>query len=153
MKDWKDIIQLYERDNSYLAEAAQLIQRLVHYEIPAANRQIAKGENGYEDAVQKQGEYAKQAVAADAAYKAELARMGIKGENFRKEIIELTKEIPGFMEKILSAVKELKPAIDYYDGYNAHITYVPLFPNVIIIVIISAKTRKTLMFSPSLKIC
>ncbi|KAE9549998.1 hypothetical protein FO519_006783 [Halicephalobus sp. NKZ332] len=122
MKDWKEILQLYERDNSYLAEAAQLIQRLVHYEIPATNRQISKGENGYEDAVQKQAEYAKQVISSDAAYHAELTKMGIKGENFRKEIIELTKEIPLFLEKILASVGELKSAIEYYDSYNSYAT-------------------------------
>lgn len=42
MKDWQEIICLYERDNVYLTEAAQMLVRNVNYEVPGLKKQIQK---------------------------------------------------------------------------------------------------------------
>lgn len=42
MKDWNNIVSLYEKDNIYLGEAASILQRNVAYEIPALKKQINK---------------------------------------------------------------------------------------------------------------
>lgn len=44
MKDWLDVVKNYERDNLYLAEAAQMLARNISYEIPGLKKQIAKEE-------------------------------------------------------------------------------------------------------------
>lgn len=48
MKDWQEVINLYQSDAVYLAEAAQILQRLVQYEIPALKKQIVKCNQGAE---------------------------------------------------------------------------------------------------------
>lgn len=42
MKDWQEVVWLYEKDNLYLAEAAQLLISNVKYEVPNLKKQIAK---------------------------------------------------------------------------------------------------------------
>lgn len=44
MKDWMEIIRLYEKDNIYLAEAAQMLIRNINFEIPNIKKQIQKCE-------------------------------------------------------------------------------------------------------------
>lgn len=44
MKDWQEVIRLYEKDNVYLAEASQILMRNVAYEIPGIKKSIAKCE-------------------------------------------------------------------------------------------------------------
>jgi len=42
MKDWQEIVALYEKDNTYLVELSSLLVRNVSYEIPSLKKQIAK---------------------------------------------------------------------------------------------------------------
>uniref|UniRef100_A0A914MQQ4 Uncharacterized protein n=2 Tax=Meloidogyne incognita group TaxID=654580 RepID=A0A914MQQ4_MELIC len=46
IKDWKEIISLYENENVYLGEAANFLQRYVQYEVPSLRKQITKIESG-----------------------------------------------------------------------------------------------------------
>lgn len=42
MKDWQEIVKMYERENVYLAEAAQILMRNVNFEVPGFKKQIQK---------------------------------------------------------------------------------------------------------------
>lgn len=44
MKDWQEIVRQYEKENCYLAEAAQMLARNVNYEVPSIRRHITKCE-------------------------------------------------------------------------------------------------------------
>uniref|UniRef100_A0A914YBS9 Uncharacterized protein n=1 Tax=Panagrolaimus superbus TaxID=310955 RepID=A0A914YBS9_9BILA len=120
MKDWQEIVKLYEKDNIYLADAAQLLQRLVQYDIPAMNRQITKDETSFEDHVKKEEEYKKNAHQADRIYHEELTKMGIDGKNFRKEIIELTETVVPMIDEITDDLVDLIPAVQYYKDFSRY---------------------------------
>lgn len=53
MKDWQEIIKLYEKDNVYLGEAAQILIRYQTYEIPSLWKQMDKFEQQSDDALKK----------------------------------------------------------------------------------------------------
>ncbi|KAH7952107.1 hypothetical protein HPB52_018682 [Rhipicephalus sanguineus] len=98
MKDWQEIIRLYEKDNVYLAEAAQMIIRTVNYE----------------EAVKKEADYAKHAQDLRDRYQQECKQLGIKGECIKKELLSLLDELPGLFEGAVKELHKAQPAIDLY---------------------------------------
>lgn len=40
MKDWQEILKLYEKESLYLAEAAQILVRNINFEVPGIRKQI-----------------------------------------------------------------------------------------------------------------
>lgn len=114
MKDWQEIIRLYEKDSVYLAEAAQMIIRTVNYEVPAMKRQIAKCQQIQEEAVKKEADYAKHAQDLRDRYQQECKQLGIKGECIKKELLSLLDELPGLFEGAVKELHKAQPAIDLY---------------------------------------
>ncbi|KAK8763230.1 hypothetical protein V5799_034163 [Amblyomma americanum] len=114
MKDWLEILRLYEKDNVYLAEAAQMIIRTVNYEVPALKRQITKCQQIQEESVKKEADYAKHAQDLRDRYQQECKQLGIKGECIKKELLSLLDELPGLFEGAVKALRKVQPAIDLY---------------------------------------
>nr|CDJ81243.1 Protein of unknown function DUF773 domain containing protein [Haemonchus contortus] len=121
MKDWQEIESLYKKNNVYLAEAAQILQRLVQYEIPAQKKQITKSEQVLADSVRKEKEYGKQAEDGRKLYAKELQRMGIQGHALRAELLALASDLPSFFAKITNDVILLKEPCEYYDHFRNYI--------------------------------
>uniref|UniRef100_A0A914CPB4 CDK5RAP3-like protein n=1 Tax=Acrobeloides nanus TaxID=290746 RepID=A0A914CPB4_9BILA len=118
MKDWQEVVNLYQKDNVYLAEAAQLLQRLIQYDIPAMKKQIDKADRAITDSVRKEQEYSKSAIDSRKQYEKELAKMGLKGENLRKELMDLAAGLPTFLTSVSKDIVHLKGAVDYYENFR-----------------------------------
>ncbi|KHJ86591.1 hypothetical protein OESDEN_13652 [Oesophagostomum dentatum] len=121
MKDWQEIDSLYRKNGVYLAESAQILQRLVQYEIPGLKKQISKAEQTLADSVKKEKDYLKQAEDGKKLYEKELQRIGIQGHVLRAELLALAADLPSFFSKITDDVIHLKEARDYYINFRNYI--------------------------------
>uniref|UniRef100_A0A183CC37 CDK5 regulatory subunit associated protein 3 n=1 Tax=Globodera pallida TaxID=36090 RepID=A0A183CC37_GLOPA len=110
MKDWKEIISLYEKDNVYLAEAANFLQRFVQYEVPALRKQIAKAENTSGESERKERDYAKQAAESRRNLDKDLAKWSLsaKVRDLRGELV-----IPPVADDGIARGEEALPILDH----------------------------------------
>ncbi|CAJ0571395.1 unnamed protein product, partial [Mesorhabditis spiculigera] len=121
MKDWQEIESLYKKDNVYLAEAAQILQRFVQYEIPGLKRQIAKADQSLEEGVKKEKDYLKQSADAKKDYHKELERLGLQGKKLRSELLALAADLPAFFAQQNSQIGNLAAARDYYANFRTYL--------------------------------
>ncbi|KAI6212832.1 hypothetical protein M3Y94_00075700 [Aphelenchoides besseyi] len=118
MKDWQEIIDLYKRDHLFLAESAQILQRLIQYEIPSLRKSIQKAESTINESAKKEQDYAKQSVDAKNAYARELTKFGIKGEQLKSELVNLAADLPSKFEKFAKNAADLNAPIAYFDAFR-----------------------------------
>lgn len=117
MKDWQEIVRLYEKNNVNLAEAAHLLIRNVNYEIPAIKRQIAKCQQTQRECTRKESEYSSNAVTFKEKYHSVCKQMGIKGENVKSELLSLLDELPEIYKGIAGAISNLKNTTHFYETF------------------------------------
>ncbi|KAJ1520518.1 hypothetical protein ONE63_003641 [Megalurothrips usitatus] len=108
MKDWQEIIKLYEKDNLYLSEAAQILCRSVQYEIPGIRKQITRAEQMQKECEKREAELSKQENSARNDFKVSCQKLGIVGDKIKKELVERCQELP----KIYSAMAQELPLLD-----------------------------------------
>lgn len=101
MKDWQDIISSYQKDNVYLAEAAQVLIRNVTYEVPSLKKQVAKLDTSFAECEKKIKDYSKIEHSAQSEFNASCKQLGIDGQNIKKELINLLKELPSIYDKVI----------------------------------------------------
>lgn len=114
MKDWQEIVKLYERDSIYLGEAAQILVRNVNYDLPAVKKQIAKFEQLTDDAQKKIHDLTVSEATLNAQRTALCQKIGIEGTNLRAEFIERIKELPKLHNGIANAVGKIRDALQLY---------------------------------------
>nr|CAG4642580.1 EOG090X07S9 [Evadne anonyx] len=132
MKDWQEIVRLYEKDNVCLAEAAQILMRNVAYEIPGLKKGLARCEQIQNDCEKKEGDCAKHARDSQEKYLVLCQQLGIEGKNIKKEIGQLITQLPQLYKDVAEQVKSLRKATQYYQSFTKHtignddITVLPL---------------------------
>ncbi|XP_013413714.1 CDK5 regulatory subunit-associated protein 3 [Lingula anatina] len=117
MKDWQEIVSMYESNGVNLAEAAQMLMRNVNYEIPSLKRQIEKCQKAQQECTRKESDYASQAVEQREKFYASCKHMGIEGKRVKTELVALVKDLPAVLEGVATVCKELQPAMDYYKAF------------------------------------
>lgn len=117
MKNWSEILHLYQKDNTHLAEAAHLLIRNVNYEIPSLKKQIAKCQQTQRDCTRKESENIANAAIFKEKYLNECKHMGVKGENVKKELLLLVDELPSLFKRIADDAKILEECITYYSDF------------------------------------
>ncbi|NWR90583.1 CK5P3 protein, partial [Furnarius figulus] len=56
MRDWQEIVALYEKENTYLAELSSLLVRSISYEIPSLRRQLGRCQQAQQDFSRREDE-------------------------------------------------------------------------------------------------
>lgn len=117
MKDWQRIVADYEQGNVYLAEAAQLLIQNVSYEVPGLKKQLVKCDQVLGECDKKDRDNEKRVADLQQEYRKECAQLGIVGDQLKKEIISLAKNLPDEYKDIAEDARTLKEACDLYKEF------------------------------------
>ncbi|MED6269686.1 CDK5 regulatory subunit-associated protein 3 [Characodon lateralis] len=118
MKDWQEIVSLYEADNVYLAEMASLLIRNVSYEGPALRKQIAKAQQLQQELSRREVECQSSAAELRERYYAACKQYGISGENVQRELQALVKDLPSVLEEVGRDAAKLEEQIQLYAAFT-----------------------------------
>lgn len=117
MKDWQEIVNLYQRDNIYLAECAQMLIRNVIFEVPGLRKQASKLEQTQTEYGKKIKDYTKAENIALNDFNTSCKQLGINGDNIKRELIELLQDLPGIYKNSAGKIKMVRPALEFYEGF------------------------------------
>lgn len=137
MKDWLEIVRLYERDNLYLAEAAQMLMRNVSYEVPSFKKQIQKIEQTehvsyfnrlaesnrfnkkrrLQEFEKKEADYKKSENIARSEFNAVCKQLDIPGSKIKRELAERIVELPEIYEAVVRKTKTLENVVEFYSAF------------------------------------
>ncbi|CAG9787399.1 unnamed protein product [Diatraea saccharalis] len=120
MKDWQDVVKSYEKENLYLAEAAQMLVRNISYEIPGLKKQIAKEEQMQAECEKKHTDYLKNEALCKSEFLNQCKQLGIQGEKIKRELVDRLQELPDIYDKIGKSLKPLLPGIELYAAFTKY---------------------------------
>ncbi|XP_030610842.1 CDK5 regulatory subunit-associated protein 3 [Archocentrus centrarchus] len=118
MKDWQEILSLYEADKVYLAELASLLSRNVSYEGPALRRQLAKAQQLQQELSRREVECQSSAADLRERYYAACRQYGITGEHVPRELQALVKDLPAVLDKVGKDAGKLEEQIQFYAAFT-----------------------------------
>jgi len=118
MKDWAEILKLYEKDGTFLVESANGLVRNVSFEVPAIKKQITKCQETQKECSRKEKEYTSRAASLRKEYSKSCKEIGIQGEKIKTELAGLVKDLPQELRKFAESSKSLNDAVDYYDRFT-----------------------------------
>ncbi|XP_057681170.1 CDK5 regulatory subunit-associated protein 3 isoform X2 [Corythoichthys intestinalis] len=118
MKDWNEIVNLYQADNAYLGELASLLSRNVSYEGPAMRKQLAKAKQLQQEMSRREVECQSSAAKLREHYYTSCKQYGIKGDNVPRELQGLVKDLPDVLDKVGTDAARLEEKIQLYAAFT-----------------------------------
>ncbi|XP_059494715.1 CDK5 regulatory subunit-associated protein 3 [Stegostoma tigrinum] len=116
MKDWQEIVCLYEKDNVYLAELSSLLVRNVNYEIPSLKKQISKCQQLQQEYSRKELDYINNAATLREKFFISCKQFGITGSDVRQELLSLCNDLPSGLDGIAERTSDLTDALELYEA-------------------------------------
>ncbi|NXA56635.1 CK5P3 protein, partial [Nothocercus julius] len=116
MKDWQEIVSLYEKENTYLAELSSLLVRSVSYEVPSLRRQIGRCQQAQQDFARREEECQLRAAELRERFHGSCKQYGITGDNVRQELLALVKDLPSLLADVGAGASALSEAIELYQA-------------------------------------
>lgn len=117
MKDWQEIVRLYENNNIYLAEAAQMMIRNMNYEVPGFKKQIQKLEQMQNELDKKEAEYKKSESIAESEFNTICKQLGISGHHIKRELVERLAELPEIYQSVAKKTKSVANVVEFYNAF------------------------------------
>jgi len=118
MKDWQQIVKMYQSENIYLAEAASILSQNVVYEGPGLKKSISKCDQIEQECDKKDESIKKRIVELEEEFKKDCKELGINGkESIKKEIIGLAKDLPEIYEQLSKDAVNLADACKLYSDF------------------------------------
>ena len=114
MKDWQDVIQLYEKDGIYLAELASILIRNVTYEVPNLKKTISRMQQLHDEYNRKQDDFLKQSTSLKKEYNQMAESHGLKGANIEKDLRLLFDELPSILANLEKQTTNIEPIKELY---------------------------------------
>lgn len=126
MKDWQEIVHLYEKDSVYLAESAQLLIRNVNYELPSVKKQISKFDQLIDESQKKIQDLTSTETVLLSQRAALCQKLGIDGKHLREEFTARVKELPKLYAEIALATKKLDQGLQLYSTNSKNHECLPI---------------------------
>jgi len=115
MKDWQQIVRLYEVDSVYLAEAASVVCQNVVYEASGLKKALAKCDAVEVECDKKEEQIRRRAADLKEEFRKECKVLGICGDgSIKKEIVALANNLPTTYVEIAEELKELRSVCEFY---------------------------------------
>ncbi|XP_072343675.1 CDK5 regulatory subunit-associated protein 3 isoform X3 [Scyliorhinus torazame] len=114
MKDWQEIVCLYEKDNIYLAELSSFLVRNVNYEVPSLKKQISKCQQLQQEYSRKELDYISNAAALREKFFISCKQFGITGNDVQQELLSLCNDLPSGLDGIAEGTGNLTEALELY---------------------------------------
>lgn len=118
MKDWQEIVSLYEADNIYLAEVASLLSRNVSYEGPALRKQLAKAQQLQQELSRREVDCQSSAADLRERYYTACKQYGITGEHVARELQALVKDLPAALDQVGRDAAKFEEHIKLYTAFT-----------------------------------
>ncbi|XP_037948240.1 CDK5RAP3-like protein [Teleopsis dalmanni] len=131
MKDWQEIVRLYEKDNIYLVETSQIYVRNNNYEIPGLKKQMIKLEQQADECLKRIQDLAKPETQIQAEHTALLQQLGVKGLNLQEEFINVLNTLSEIYQKSIRNVNNIENAIDLYADCSEQKVCLPLLKHLV----------------------
>ncbi|XP_053856257.1 CDK5 regulatory subunit-associated protein 3 isoform X2 [Vidua macroura] len=121
MKDWQEIVSLYEKDNAYLAELSSLLGRSVAYELPALRRQRGRWQQAQQELARREDECQLRAGELRERFLGSCRQYGIAGEDVRQELLAQAQALPSLLSRVGDGASALGDAIELYQACVAFV--------------------------------
>lgn len=123
IKEWLALKELFQNENLHIVDLGKIISQNTTFEIPALKKNIAALENLYKDDLQKVNDYKTAIKGAERDYIYHCEKIGIKGQNLEKEVLELILALPQIFRHFIQKIKDpmTNEILKYYYDFTIYI--------------------------------
>eukprot|EP00126_Sphaerothecum_destruens_P015573 Sdes_comp9595_c0_seq1m1078 len=119
IKDWQEIIKLYQKDNLFLAECSHMLITYMNEEIPLLKKSLKKRGIQIQDLDKKEADTFSNISLYRNKFLTACSELKIKGESVKEELLGLVSELPSLFDKILEKLNSpsFLKALEFYQQF------------------------------------